>query len=733
QFADFIIEMNNGAITQSLMAAPKEEKQSLPIIKNKLFRKKSKIPLDFLLSHTVHKMKQKKWRTCISYAMTSLGLIGIGLAFSLSSTIGSNIKKAYQDLIDENALMVKLKDNVFSVNGQYAANFYEVGAIAEQYSLYVEDVGVTYYCNFESFFVDNNALAIVKDLSYRVLSGFSARHINEFTWLEDINTTIYPEPVDSLLDDEIILGLDIATLRDLCFELQIERTVSSLTSYLTSHELYVYFDLANEDWTYSDQQILRVMAFTLENNITLYHSNHLWNEYMFEERMRFPTSDVISQVDKSPWVMKKIYYLKTLDQRDELLNLLIENKATDEFIFEIANEEYYPWLYYQRPMSERNRVLVFQNTIAHIPHWHIPYFMNNDHNLSVPIKGNQGGYLIFPETLMIGFAKTIYFSKDQFLLEEIIDQQTTRDCSFIFQEQLPPSVLSGNYATSLQGGVQYRLIGQQQIYGRTPQLNSEVVVSSAFFDYLNINELPATIYIATPKNEILTEEGRLIHDFVLVPLTVTGIIRANKNFIYQYENWTTLFFQCEVGVSSFSLQTDVLAFPLKNPNKIKESLTAFQKGFPQYDAINPLLDINESVDTVCHYLSIALIIFSSISTLIAIILLTMCNYLYALEGKKEIALARCLGVNKKESRKFLFVNSLVQCFVSFVLASLELVIISAVANYEVSQTFSLGFSYVFNPFCLVPMLLLALVIAVISSGLISSRINKINPIDAMNS
>ena len=134
--------------------------------------------------------------------------------------------------------------------------------------------------------------------------------------------------------------------------------------------------------------------------------------------------------------------------------------------------------------------------------------------------------------------------------------------------------------------------------------------------------------------------------------------------IYHQKNWTILFYQSLVGISAFNLQCDSLSFPLNKSNKIEESIELAKKAFPQFEIINPLSDINSSVDTVCFYITIVLIIFSLVATTISILLLTICNYLYVIEGRKEIALARCLGVNKKESRKFLFWHSSMQCFLS---------------------------------------------------------------------
>ena len=731
KYADQIIEMDNGSIVRIDVFDTEDNTKHLPIVKNGLTNKKAKIPDGFLLSHTYHNMKQKKIRTLICYSMTSLGLIGVGLAFALSSTISSNIKDAYREIVDENSIIVSLKNKNEQIEGHYAASYYEVEELKEQYSDYIEGVGVTYCANFEKFFPDSNSLIISHPYRHNPLMGYSARHINDFTWLEDIETTIYPEKIDYLEDDQIIVSLDYEGLRDLCYELQIERNVNSLSNYLKNNELLLYFDLKNYDWEYTDQQLVRLMGFTLESEQKIYHSNHLWNEYMYEERMRFPSNDAITVKDEKPWTMKKIYYIKTNKKRDQLLNLLIDDKNADKFIFEIANETYYPWLYYEKDMPERNRVLVFDNTLNHFPLWQRQYFLENDPNLKEPIVGNNGGYLIYPESLMMGFSKTMYFSRDKEELESIIDYQTMKNSADFYNEDLPKNVLSGNYAKSLQNGVNFSVISNESIPKNTPLFLDNVVISSSLYQNLDFKELNETLYVATSKKDLLVDGNKIISDYTIIPLKVVGVTKSNKNLIYQSKNWTILFYQCRVGISAFDLTCQNLSFSLNNPDKIDASLEKAQKAFPQYDIINPLFDVNESVDTVCFYVTIVLIIFSLVATIISILLLTICNHIYIIESRKEIALARCIGVNKKESQKFLYYHSLMQCLISFVIASIELFVISLVANLEIGKTLSLGFSFSFNPFALIPMLILAVLIGYSSSFIMGRRINKINPLEAL--
>ena len=112
---------------------------------------------------------------------------------------------------------------------------------------------------------------------------------------------------------------------------------------------------------------------------------------------------------------EKVYYLKTRENRDELINLLLEDRSVDKFILEIADENIILGSTIKGNFL-KDRLLVFKNNTRH-PKLANPIFMANDENLLSPIKGSHGGYLIFPDTLMVGFAKTIYFPKTKMYLK----------------------------------------------------------------------------------------------------------------------------------------------------------------------------------------------------------------------------------------------------------------------------------------------------------------------------
>ena len=735
KYADRIIKMKDGVIEKVIFCSKRNHETYIPIEKTRYSEKTPSISITFLLNHAKGAMKQKKWRTAICSLVTSLGLIGVGLAITLSSSISVNIKKAYTSLISDSKIMISLKEDK-SIYGLYSASYYEAVDLKNKYPDYIHDVGANYIANFENYFPDINCVAIGNTSYYKPIDGISARHINDFKWLDvEGPNTMYPERITELEDDEVVMGLSINMINDICYALQIERTVKSLSRYLINNDLTLYFDLANYDWSYSDQQIVTVKAFSLEKNPCIYHSNHLWNEYMYETRMRFPTTDNINENTKLPWVMKRINYLQLNVDNDIFLDFARYQEDFNPFLLEIANASYYPWLYLGVDSKDITRILFFDNTLKMIPGRYVSYFTDVCPELSNPIFGSYGGYSIFPSSLMMGFSNYMYFSFDTNSLTEVIDINTTLNIDNNQTSVLPDNVACGHYSQSMSGGVNFAVIENNLFYGRYPKAIDEVVISTGLLEKLTgSKELNDTVlHLAYTSNESPLPDGGVRRDFKTLDIEVVGLVDNDKNYIYQNSDWLITFFQSRLGVSIYYLGINTIAMDVKNSKNMEKTIKTLSKAFPDYEIMNPLAGINESIDTVCSYIEIALACFSVIAILISVMLLTISNYLHVLESKKEIGLARCIGVDKKEAKKFLYAHSGLMCFSSFSLSSIELIVISFAISYIVGNEFGGGFTFSFNPLALLLMFVLALTISVFSSAIMAGVISKIPPLEALKS
>ncbi len=733
QYADEIIKMQDGRIIDVSFQNKTKKNKYIPIAKMLHTEKKPSISSSFLFNHTLSSIKSKKWRTSICNMVTSLGLIGVGLAASLSSAISTNIKKSYSQIIDDSKITLTLKNQERNLYGKYAASFYEVSDLAFQNQEYIYDIGCTYYNDFESFFPQANYICLADTYTHEPIEGISARHINEFRWLDvEKPNTIYPEKVDYIQNDQVVLALTIDMIYDICYQLRIERTVTSLSRYIQSKPLKMYFDLRNDHWQYSDQQVFEMVGFTLEKTPGIYHNNHMWNEYMFEERMRFPNGDRISGNYDKPWTLKKIYYFYCYDNVEEFLTKSRHDKSFNPYVLEIADETYYPWLFAENEAKTTQRVLIFANNTQSIPLSYYQLMKNTTREIDNPIFGSNGGYAIYPSSMMYGFSKIMYFSSSKESLDETIDINTSLTVDTNENIELPSNVLSGHFSQTLSGGVNFKNINGSLSKGKEPSSLSEIVISSGMerklFDGNGINQ---NLYVAYLYLTSRNGSGDTIKEFKTVELDVVGIVEDEKSIIYHDENWSIGFFQIMLGVSAFDLGVNAIMVDAINQKNMESICIKLERAFPEFNVYEPMSEINKSINQVCSYLEIALMCFSIIAVVISILLLSICNYLYILENKKDIGLVRCIGVSKNESRKFVITHSIIMSFISFFISSIELVITSVIISKEISIQMGTTFEMSFNPLALVYMFALAFGISLLSSLLISKRVSKMNPIEAL--
>ena len=733
KFADQIIEMKDGKIINVKFNNRKEKEKYVPISKLYKSQRKPMVPSSFLIHHTLNSIKQKKWRTTVCNMLTSLGLIGVGLATSLSSSISSNIKKSYAQIIDDSKITIAMKKTDQTIYGQYAASYYEVMDLAEQNQEYIYDVGAIYNNPFESFFPQTNCIALADTSYYTKIDGISARHINEFRWLDQERPeTIYPENIEYLANDQVVLALTIDMIQNICFALQIERTVTSLSRYLQTKPLRIYFDFRNDYWQYSDQQMLDVVGFSLERNAGIYHFNHMWNEYMFEEKMRFPSTDDINRRDELPWMLKKVYYYYIKDDVEGFLSSARMNPQFDEYILEIANKNYYQWLYKDVRAKDINRVLVFANTLKLIPARYYKYIEEACDDVHHPIYGSYGGYAIYPSSMMYGFSNYMFFSSTEESLEETIDINTTLVTNGNEKMELPDDVLSGHYSQSISGGVNFSIFDGNLLSGTKPNDLTEIVVSKSIADKLYGGDaIGKTLHIAYMSSQTMNSVGDVYRTFVTTTVYISGVVDSDKNAVYHNENWCLSFFQIMLDVSAFNLGINAIMVDAKNSKNVKKDVEQLKKAFPDFAITEPMSEVNESVNIVCTYIEIALASFSIIAVIISTMLLSICNYLYVFENRKDIGLVRCIGVTKQEAKKFVLTHSMMMCLVSFILSSFELLLISLIISKELSRQMGNSFSFSFEPMALVYMFGLAFAISLISSLLIARKINKLDPISAL--
>ena len=730
KYADQIVYMKDGQIENVEYSNHNRHIDLLPLIHIKPRENKARLPISFCINHSFNSIKRRKWRTIMVLLTTSLGLIGVGLGTVLSKIVSTNLYKSYSSIIDTNRVVMRQKENGQASMKINALEYDEVRYLHSKYNDSISHLGVYYWNNFETLFSYYD-FSLTGGAAKKTLPEYSFRHFNEYEYLLDCKTTIYPTQFSYIEEDEVVLGLTYPLLNEICYQLYIQRTVNSFSTFLRSNDLYITVDSENYNWGYYNSFQLKVVGFTMTNRNCFYHSDDRWNEYIFEDRCNLSTTNLINTTSRNPWDLKKSYFFEFKKNRDTFLENMRFQKEHRQVAAEILNESYYPIICKDLSTEECNRVALLSiNNQNKIEGYLSSFFKKSSKHVNSCILGSQSAYAIYPDSLMMGFARTTYLARDIDSLEEVIDLTAYIKYEESHNVNISDNILEGHFTKNKTTGLTFNP-SYNLLIGNNPKNYNEIVISQQIaskFQYLS--PINATIYLSFPIKEELLPNGYLSRDYHTVGLKIVGVSDSNKNEISHNESWTTMFFQTMIGVSRFNLEIDSVALDV-DENTEDEVIKMLSRSFPKYEITSPMSSIKKSVDTICGYIEKILFILSISSVIIASLLLSICNYLHFIEIKKDIGLVRCIGINKSEANKFIFTHSFMMSLFAFILASIQLLVTCFFLSKTMSSMLYIETTLIINPLSFIYMFGLALSISLLSSLTIKRAVNKLNPLDCL--
>lgn len=721
KFANKIIHLNNGQIDSIIENAiaptdiPPFESSGRKI-------KKARIPDEFKCRYSIGKMKSKKIRTLISNIMLSLSLTGIGVSFLLSDLVTNKINNAFKDLSNGNQIVLKQKNEALNSYGEvFGANEYEVLNVANKYKDDILGFGVNYLVNFEDFFKDRNEVHFVSNGTTHLLKNYSVRHINEYKWLIG-NETIFPYSKPLTVDD-VVLGMSFEDMSNLCYELGIQRSHSALGTYLTQVNAQLSVSIKNNDWEYEDEQIFNVVGITESAQPIIYHSDHLWNEYVFEHSMRFPSFEGGEQY--AVWEMLKNYYLVTKETSDILLDKLLFDGEYHDLIFQKINSDFSSILCSPTSTCPENRIYVYYSSLNMVQPSDVAYLKEFFPDLNNFFFTSEFGYSSFASHLVNGFSKNFYLSLEESKLDDVIDADTSlseRNGSSI---DLPVGVCGGDFLQNNDASIHFSTL-YSLIKGRKPNNNSEIIISTGLARALTQDDvLNQTLHVAAIKNETININNQIEKSYGKAKLKIVGIVEEEKFYLYHSNLWTISFFRDQLEISPFSLIPNGVIFELPENLDSEKYIRNIETLFPNYEASSPQLSLLDSVDDVLEYSKAILLGFSLISLVISFLFLGTMVLIAINESKEEIKLFSYLGIGSDQVRALFRNQTLLRCLLSFLISTIELIAIENIISMVLNNSFNINtftFSVSLRPLIIV--FLCATVVPVVITQLILLMVSK---------
>ncbi len=693
RFADSILRIQNGKLVETPLKKSAETARNVFFPHHPKNQHAQNVPLSWAVAHARGNLRQKKWRTAISQMALAMSLVGVGLSLSLSSTISLRIEKALTSLLGEPSIVMTPSQRGPSVMQIDGAPMKEVLSLAEDYPDYVDGVGIVYENNFEDMFKDANQLVFVNHGTKQVLPSFNMRLINDFQWLDDVGETILPFRPPKMANDEVVLGISYDDLRIISSTLNIKTTVSAFSSYLQTHEVVLSFELRNNEWAYEDEQLVTLIGFFLTDVPTFIHENCFWNQWFFEEAMRFPFTSDFSSPPEYPWTLRKVPFLHLKDD------------GTTFFKMTQYDSNFYPYVL-ERFRTENHRSLCGIGLVCSSPR--VQIFLSEKEGLELgmvnfirkaaPYLGHfvvcsPKGYVVYPEALMAGFFKETLFASSPTALDEVIDSISVlsaqeQNQTYIF----PRGILSGSFLKSGDEAVRLHPLPSSFLIGRSPQAVDEIIVSEKMAKLLFSSAKEAMgkcLYVGSMLEENRDSAQTIHRTFGQVTLTIVGIASGNSAFIAQSDDWGIAFFRDLLGVSAFELIPDTVAFAL-NSEVNETHLSRLRQQFPLFEFSNPSEAISKSVQETTKYITLILICLSGLGIVISMLLLGLVLYLFLIENRGEKELFWTLGLSRQNRRRLSMMSLYVLCGQTLLVSWAEMLFIDLSLGFFLNDFFNVS-------------------------------------------
>ena len=707
KYGDALLFLEDGSIRFEKSLSPSKDTYPSSNLEKE---NKPHFPFSCWLRHGYHLLKAKKGRTLFSVLIIVFSLVSLGLSIYVSRDMEGELTKAFSSLTGDDVVVVEKAGSSPSFGRVVSASKEEVEDIAKKYPQYVEGFGASYLSPFESYFPNANHLYLSSYGKAIDLPSMSVRSINDFLWLEDFKEQkFYPSLPSVLEPDQIVLSLPYSSMVKVCEGLQILRDYETLGRSIANQPLDLFLEVANDDWGYADTQYFKVVSVTEGNTSSILHYDHKWNEYVFEEKMRFPSDN--EENHTKPWILNKAFFL----QLNEDLQGFFENSRKEKnshYVYERTSYTYDQSHNRKGFVSPLKRYYAYLSDSDYLSPKKMEEIGGYECFSSKEIYG-ENSYSFYPDSLACGFSNPFFLGTSKNDVELASDALTrVLRVDAMSDVKLPSTVVMGSVMKPRNTALTFSSDFSNLLEGRVPEKTNEVCISSGLKAKFGNNE---KLFCAGMVESSISGDY-LERDYRQGELKVVGVVENDLDVLYGNEYWCVDYWRDYFGMSSFLLAPAKAVFRLKKGYDGEEVTKKLGAQYPAYRFVDPSKAVKESVSSVISYVKLALEIASVATLVTAGFLLLVVALLTGLENKHEGKLLHTLGIKREEIFESYGASLLIVTLYSIVAAVISLFTLEVAVDSVIKESFSSSAPFrpdFFPPLVMVALGLFGLVVALL--------------------
>ena len=688
-------------------------KNNLTTIKKEYDFSKKKMTLSYRLKYIFSQFKVKKLRLFLVIFTMVMSLMCFGLSWGIINLVSDELYNSMHSLVNQDYSILRKKTKEDENLDIIQVEEQKVTRIKEKYPMLIKYIGIYYFSNFEQQLKDaNNFYIKLNDINYKI-SSLSIRSINDYEI-----TDLY-----SLTNDEIVLKLTQKTIDEIALRLNIDNDIDVFKQYVYKNEVLSYLDLANLEWNYTCNVNFKIKDVILSEEDKILHSSFKFNEYVFEDVMRFDVSTNMSSIDPIPWTMKKLYYIKTnIDIAEDILNVLMVDSEFKDISFDYLENVPFNTYIDNRELSGKICLTYNVNDCISLSSLED---VNNFVCYSYP-----NIYLLVDTFAMSSFVNATFISSDKNSILEIEENYNVYDYNLNYHK-----INSGNNV--IQGGL--LKLGESDnlqfknqdlfddIIGKKALLLDEIVISKAVADTLfsgyhyqdilnkNINYL--TVKSVNRMGELYS------HNFEKTYLKIVGIVECDNTFsLYHNLNYLMHFYSKRLNFPLSSLYVDGVVIKGDYDKQLEE----------KFMIKNPSKELLKNVDDALKYIDYGLMFFGILNCLISLVSLSLILYLFIEENRRELGLFALLGFNVKDVKKTFILMGMIIPLIAWFYTSISLFVSFCLLEYEFYNSINFS-SFSLYLKTIISLLMIVLMISpLLSNLLVSNRLKVDNRVILIN-
>ena len=642
------------------------------------------------LRHAVHVLEKKKWRTFLSISLMSFSLFSLGLSIYLNKDLNSRLSSCLTSLTGENSIVMKQRNsNEKSLGKIIACPQESISLIKNTFEDDVLDSGITYIADFEDYFPqENNGYILLNGFEY-LIDSFSIRTISDYLWLDaQADLKVYPEQPKVMERSQIVLGLPFDQMTQICFRAGITRSYEDLGNYVLYQNVDLLIKMQNDSWSYTDEQSFSIVGITQSSVPTIYHLDHSFNEYVLEEKMRFPSSD--EKDDSLPWILQKVFYIEPSIPKGDFIAKVREDDSFSDYIFEPSNYLYEKTHEVENKASNLNRLYVYEAD-KHSLGFQKPKEISKWNSIDSFSLMGEYSYVVYPDSLAGGFYNPFFLSDNLESVEQVSDSASRIAIEKAYSAfETTGSVLQGNYLLPRTKGLTFSSDFRNLTSGREPEGVEEICVSTAVAELIgNASSVYVSGVVSWEQ-----DENYLIRNFRTAELKVVGVVESDYQIIYGIPAWNIDFWRDILGMSSFLLEPCTAVFYTNGNNEAL--LKDISSNYQNYAFSCPSLSISDSLSVVTSYLSIELAFATVLVLAISVILFVTVSVLTSIEQKKDGRSLFYMGFMLSDIHDMYVTNSTLLIFSSMIGACFAVAVGEVVVDKAIQENFGVSLPFCFD-------------------------------------